>query len=289
MFLVADWWTKSKWVEDMSKHPWGAGKAYTAIVLEALSAKRVPTGNNRNDAKNHYELKPKPKVPDDKTAAVSHYKAILRLLRRTIPGGDRAKKTSAAQLQATATFELSNSWNKAITLGDNDIDSLLCGDDELGTAKSPDEVDAWIGKVEKRFGAVADVDDWNKLVNLVGIPILLREIKTRRASNAGAVSGEDAPTTRSGSCKPFPSLLAVGIVITSFNRDEWDAVVLAMENARFFASEARAMTTTRDAADAHYEEYKQHMIHEHAQAAAEASAPRPRHIPRRASPRRARA
>ena len=99
------------------------------------------------------------------------------------------------------------------------------------------------------------------MVNLADVPILLREIKTRRASNAAAVSGEDAPTTRSGSCKPFPSLLSVGIVITSFNRDEWDAVVLAMENARFFASEARAMMTTRDAAeaDAHYEEYKGHM------------------------------
>ena len=75
--MVADWWTKSKWVEDMTKHPWGSGKAYTAIVLEALSAERVPTGNKKNDAKNQYELKPKPKVPDAPTAKVAHYKAMM--------------------------------------------------------------------------------------------------------------------------------------------------------------------------------------------------------------------
>ena len=268
---MADWWTKSKWVE---QQPQSGAKKPTTIVLEALSGKPVSTGNKRKDEKNleEHELKPKPKVPDDKTAAVEHYKAMLRLLQNTTPGGDRTKPKSAAQLQATATQHLSVSWNEAIALGDDDIYALLCGADKLGIATSPDEIDAWIGKIDKRLGAVADVDEWNYLVGLVETPLLLREIKTRRAPVAAAAASasaeEDAaPTrnTRSTTCKPFHSLLSVGLVVTSYNRDQWDGVVLAMDNAKFYASEARAMMERADGAgnaeeaSAHYETYKQHM------------------------------
>ena len=257
-----DWWTKSKWA---AKQPGGASKKNPAIVLEALSGKPVPTG--KAAATNAPAAAPV--APDDKDAATSFYKAMLRLLRRPegVPG---ASGNGAGTAQVTATEKLTTSWLKKCNQAgvvDADIAALLSGQDSLKDEPTMGDVDAWIGKIEKRLGAVADVADWNTLVDLVGTPILLRAVKTRRASTAAAVSAEDVPpssrSTRSGSCKPFPSLLSVGIVITSFNRDEWDAVVPAMENARFFASEARAMMARGelDAAEAgaHYEEYKGHM------------------------------
>ena len=262
--MAAAFWTKSKWA---AEPPPAASKKTPAIILEALSGKPVTTGKKAAAANAPAAA---PVAPDDKDAAARFYKAGLRLLRRP-EGADGA--SGAGMAQVTATEKLCASWLKKCNqaeVDDADIAALLSGQDSLKEDPTMADVDAWIGKIEVRLGAVADVDDWNDLVDLVGTPLLLRANKTRApapvAAAAGSASAEDAavpPRTRSSTCKPFHSLLSVGLVVTSFNRDQWDAVVLAMDNARFFASEARAMM---ERADGRREErartdetYKEHM------------------------------
>ena len=264
--MAAAFWTKSKWT---AEPPPAASKKTPAIILEALSGKPVTTGKKAAAANAPAAA---PVAPDDKDAAARFYKAGLRLLRRP-EGADGA--SGAGMAQVTATEKLCALWLKKCNqakVDDADIAALLYGQDSLKEDPTMADVDAWIGKIEVRLGAVADVDEWNDLVALVGTPLLLRANKKRApapvAAAAGSASAEDAagpPRTRSTTCKPFHSLLSVGLVVTSFNRDQWDAVVLAMENARFFASEARAMMERADGAgkDAearmHHIRYKEHM------------------------------
>ena len=265
--MAAAFWTKSKWA---AEPPPAASKKTPAIILEALSGKPVTAGKKAAAANAPAAA---PVAPDDKDAAARFYKAGLRLLRRP-EGADGA--SGAGMAQVTATEKLCALWLKKCNqakVDDADIAALLSGQDSLKEDPTMADVDAWIGKIEVRLGAVADVDDWNDLVDLVGTPLLLRANKKRApapvAAAAGSASAEDAAApprnTRSSTCKPFHSLLSVGLVVTSFNRDQWDAVVLAMDNAKFYASEARAMMEradgagTAEEASAHHEEYKVHM------------------------------